>query len=63
MMRVRKTAERQVMVVFEPDRLALESLVRAYARLVPVPNRTRRLVPPPRRRLGVRTGRPQEVER
>lgn len=32
-----EAVKREVRVVFEPDRLARESLERAYARLVPVP--------------------------
>lgn len=62
MMRVQKTTERQVMVAFEPDRLALERLARTYVRLVPVPERrARRLEPGPRLQWGARTDRRQEV--
>ena len=34
-----EAVKREVRVVFEPDRLARESLERAYARLAPVPLR------------------------
>ena len=36
----------EVRPVFEPDRLARESLERAYARLVPVARRQERPLPP-----------------
>ena len=62
MMRGQKTTERQVMVAFEPDRLALERLARTYVRLVPIPERrARRLESGPRRRWRARTGPREEV--
>lgn len=62
MMRTQSAVEREVKVSFEPDRLAQESLARAYARLVADPVRAQRARPWPQRRLLAHTGRDQRVQ-